>query len=65
VVFHAGTKYESGVYTTNGGRVLGVCASEPTLDATMKKAYEAVGRISFEAMHFRRDIGAVKEEEGT
>jgi phosphoribosylamine--glycine ligase len=63
VVFHAGTKFENGAYTTNGGRVLGVCAAEPTLDSAMRKVYGAVGRISFEAMHFRHDIGAVKEEE--
>ncbi len=61
-VFHAGTKFENATYTTSGGRVLGVCASEATLDATMKKIYEAVGRIYFEAMHYRRDIGAVREE---
>jgi phosphoribosylamine--glycine ligase len=61
-IFHAGTKFENNAYTTSGGRVLGVCASEPTLDETMKKIYDAVGRIHFEAMHFRRDIGAVKEE---
>jgi len=61
-VFHAGTKFDNDTYTTNGGRVLGVCASEPTLDAAMRKVYDAVGRISFEGMHFRRDIGAVKEE---
>jgi phosphoribosylamine--glycine ligase len=61
-VFHAGTKFENNMYTTSGGRVLGVCASEPTLEETMKKIYDAVGQIYFEAMHYRRDIGAVKEE---
>jgi phosphoribosylamine--glycine ligase len=61
-IFHAGTKFENDAYTTNGGRVLGVCASEPTLEATMKKIYGAVGHIHFEAIHFRHDIGAVKEE---
>jgi phosphoribosylamine--glycine ligase len=60
-IFHAGTKFENNTYTTNGGRVLGVCASEPTLDETMKKIYGAIGRIHFEAMHFRHDIGAVRE----
>jgi phosphoribosylamine--glycine ligase len=62
VVFHAGTKFENDIYKTNGGRVLGVCASEPTLDEAMRKVYDAVGRVSFEAMHFRRDIGALREE---
>jgi phosphoribosylamine--glycine ligase len=61
-IFHAGTKFENDIYTTSGGRVLGVCASEPTLDGTMKKIYGAIGRIHFEAMHFRHDIGAVREE---
>jgi phosphoribosylamine--glycine ligase len=61
-IFHAGTKFENDAYTTTGGRVLGVCASEPTLDASMKKIYGAVERIHFEAMHYRRDIGAVKED---
>jgi phosphoribosylamine--glycine ligase len=61
-VFHAGTKFENGVTITTGGRVLGVCASEDDLAGTMGKIYDACGRIYFEAMHFRRDIGAVKEE---
>jgi phosphoribosylamine--glycine ligase len=61
-VFHAGTKFENGRHLTAGGRVLGVCASEETLAATMGKIYEACGRIYFEAMYYRRDIGAVKEE---
>jgi len=61
-VFHAGTKFENGVYVTSGGRVLSVCASEPTLAGTMKKIYEAAGRIQFEAAQYRHDIGAVREE---
>jgi phosphoribosylamine--glycine ligase len=61
-VFHAGTKFENDTYTTAGGRVLGVCASEATFEETMKKIYDAIGRIYFEAMHYRRDIGAVREE---
>ncbi|HSA95833.1 MAG TPA: phosphoribosylamine--glycine ligase, partial [Acidobacteriota bacterium] len=60
-VFHAGTKFENGSYITSGGRVLGVCASESDLAGTMNKIYEACGRVYFEAMHFRRDIGAMKE----
>ena len=48
---------------TNGGRVLGVCASEPRLPETMTRIYRAVDRISFEGMHYRRDIGVVEAEE--
>jgi len=61
-VFHAGTRYEGGECYTNGGRVMGVCASEETLAKSLEKAYEAIARISFEGMHFRKDIGAAKEE---
>ena len=63
VIFHAGTAEKYGQYYTNGGRVLDVCASEKTLAETMDKIYRALSRIYFEAMHWRRDIGALKEEE--
>jgi phosphoribosylamine--glycine ligase len=63
VVFHAGTTVKDGMYYTNGGRVLNVCASEKTLAETMDKIYRALSRIYFEAMHWRRDIGALREEE--
>jgi phosphoribosylamine--glycine ligase len=61
-VFHAGTKCENDRCLTTGGRVLGVCASEENLAETMAKIYDACGRIYFEAMHYRRDIGAAREE---
>lgn len=60
-IFHAGTKFRDDEYYTDGGRVLGVCASEETLAETMKKIYKAMTGIYFEAMHYRRDIGAEKE----
>jgi len=60
-VFHAGTRFESGNCYTSGGRVLGVCASDTTLTGTMTKIYAAIEHIHFEAMHFRRDIGAFRE----
>jgi phosphoribosylamine---glycine ligase len=59
-VFHAGTKLVNGEFVSNGGRVLNVCASEPTLAETMENIYTAIAAISFEGMHFRRDIGAVR-----
>jgi phosphoribosylamine--glycine ligase len=61
-VFHASTAVEGGKLVTNGGRVLGVCASEPTLAASMKKIYETIPDINFEGMRYRKDIGALKEE---
>ena len=61
-LFHAGTKKEGDRFYTDGGRVIGVCAAEKTLAETMEKIYKAISRIHFEAMHYRRDIGAKREE---
>ena len=60
IVFHAGTKLEAGKYYTVGGRVLGVTAVADTIDDARAKAYAAVGKIKFEGMHYRKDIGIKK-----
>ncbi|MER3522630.1 MAG: phosphoribosylamine--glycine ligase [Ignavibacteria bacterium] len=57
LVFHAGTKISGGTLVTAGGRVLGVTAIHPQLGEAIHDAYEAVRRISFAGMHYRRDIG--------
>jgi phosphoribosylamine--glycine ligase len=56
-VFHAGTKVGGAGLETAGGRVLGVTASGEDLKSAISNAYEAVGKIHFDGMHFRRDIG--------
>lgn len=56
-VFHAGTKLVEGKYVTAGGRVIGVTATAPTIEAAIGKAYEGVSRISFKDAHYRKDIG--------
>ncbi|PIR83878.1 phosphoribosylamine--glycine ligase [Candidatus Kaiserbacteria bacterium CG10_big_fil_rev_8_21_14_0_10_51_14] len=58
VVFHAGTKIENGQLITAGGRVLSVSATGGTLKQALDRAYEAVAKIHFEGMHFRKDIGS-------
>ena len=58
-VYHAGTKYEDGKFLTNGGRVLGITACGSTLGDALAKAYAAVGRISFDGVHYRKDIGKI------
>jgi phosphoribosylamine--glycine ligase len=59
-IFHAGTlRDEQGSYLTSGGRVLGVTARAATLREARERAYEAIGRIRFENMHYRRDIAAI------
>ena len=56
-VFHAGTARRDGRLVTAGGRVLGVTAVADDVGRAIDLAYEAVGRIRFDGMHFRRDIG--------
>jgi phosphoribosylamine--glycine ligase len=57
-LFHAGTTKRDGGFYTTGGRVLGVAARGPELQTALRRAYEAVGKIGFEGMHYRKDIGA-------
>jgi len=57
MVFHAGTALKDRKLVTAGGRVLGVTARGRDVREATRLAYEAVGRISFEGMHYRRDIG--------
>jgi phosphoribosylamine---glycine ligase len=57
VVFHAGTKAEKGKVLTSGGRVLGVTATGPDTPSAIKKAYEAVAKIQWGGIHYRKDIG--------
>jgi len=57
-VFHAGTKFENLQLLSTGGRVLGVTATAEDLPCAISCAYAAVSKISFEGMHYRRDIGA-------
>jgi phosphoribosylamine---glycine ligase len=56
-VLHAGTKRQGDKMVTSAGRVLGVTATGNTLDGALLKAYEAAGKIHFDGMHYRRDIG--------
>lgn len=56
-VFHAGTKAAGHDLVTAGGRVLGVTACAETLPSAIEKAYQAVSRIHFDGMHYRKDIG--------
>jgi phosphoribosylamine--glycine ligase len=57
-VFHAGTALKDGQVVTSGGRVLGVTAQGKDLKAAQAAAYAAVGKICFEGLQFRHDIGA-------
>ena len=58
LVFHAGTRVENGQIVTDGGRVLGVTGLGADLPEAAARAYEGIGRLHFEGIHYRHDIGA-------
>ena len=55
-VFHAGTRLEGKDVVTNGGRVLCVTALGDSVKMARTRAYEALDRIRFDGMQFRKDI---------
>ncbi len=57
-VFHAGTRHEGGKLVTSGGRVFCVSAHGETVVQARDTAYQAVERIHFRGMHYRKDIAA-------
>ncbi len=63
VVFHAGTKLgkratdKGKIHITNGGRVLNVTALGRNIQDAIDISYNAVEKIHFDKMHYRRDIG--------
>jgi phosphoribosylamine--glycine ligase len=65
VVFHSGTALKDGQIVTAGGRVLAISAIAPDLQTALDKAYTELGKISFEGMQYRRDIGhrALRQEQ--
>ena len=63
-VFHAGTKIDSGLVKSNGGRVLCITTLGESVESAQKKAYDAVSKIEWEDAYYRKDIGykAVERE---
>ncbi len=57
MAFHGATRRRDGALTTVGGRVLGITALGATLEASIERAYAATRQVSFEGMHYRRDVG--------
>lgn len=61
-VFHAGTsRSDKGEFLTAGGRVLGVTARGDTLEKALDRCYKTVGKIKWDGVQFRRDIGRFRE----
>ncbi|MCP9495118.1 MAG: phosphoribosylamine--glycine ligase [Pyrinomonadaceae bacterium MAG19_C2-C3] len=62
-VFHAATTRRDNQWLTAGGRVLGVTATAAHLDDALAKCYDAVARIKWDGMNYRRDIGRFKGDD--
>jgi phosphoribosylamine--glycine ligase len=56
LVFHGGTRIESGQILTSGGRVLTVVAVGRTIAEAREKVYANIPRIHFDGCHYRKDI---------
>jgi phosphoribosylamine--glycine ligase len=56
-VFHSGTARKDNQIVTDGGRVLAVTALGSTIADAQNRAYQAMGKIHFDGMYFRKDIG--------
>jgi phosphoribosylamine--glycine ligase len=65
-VFHAGTAKQDGQVVTSGGRVLCACALGDTVSQAQQRAYQLAGRIDWNGVYYRTDIGyrAVAREQG-
>jgi phosphoribosylamine--glycine ligase len=59
LVFHGGTAVRDRHVVTNGGRILSVTGTGPTVADARRRAYAAADLISFDGAQFRRDIAAV------
>jgi phosphoribosylamine--glycine ligase len=57
IVFHAGTAIEDDKVVTAGGRVLAVTALGVNVADAIEKVYDAMDKIRFTGMQYRRDIG--------
>jgi phosphoribosylamine---glycine ligase len=57
LVFCAGVKEHDSTLVTAGGRVLTIVGRGSSFEAAISGAYDAVSRVHFDGMQYRRDIG--------
>ena len=57
VVFHAGTRLDGNNFLSNGGRVLAVSSLAGSMEEALSLSYKNTGRIHFDKMYFRSDLG--------
>lgn len=56
-VFHAGTQMDEGTVKTSGGRVLAVTSFGKDHNEALEQSYKALGKINFQGMYYRKDLG--------
>ena len=56
-VFHAGTQVDKDLVKTSGGRVLAVTSFGKDHKEALSKSYEALKKIDFKGMYYRKDLG--------
>ena len=61
-IFHAGTKNESGILKSSGGRVLTITGIGKDLNQARKEAYEVISKIRLTGSHYRSDIALVASQ---
>ena len=57
IVYHAGTTIKDNKVVTNGGRVMAVTSFGDTIEEALAKSYRSIGKIKFEKINYRKDIG--------
>ena len=57
LVFCAGIAERNGDLVTSGGRVMTVVCRADNFQDAIREVYSAASRVSFDGMHYRRDIG--------
>ncbi len=57
IAFHAGTALKDGQVVSNGGRVIAVTSYGDNFREAIAKSYENIGKIKFDNMYYRKDIG--------
>ena len=57
IAFHAGTKLDNGKVITNGGRVIAMTSFGRNFEEAIKKSYQNIGKLHFDKMYYRKDIG--------
>ena len=57
ILFHAGAKQSDGKVITSGGRVMAVTSYGNTYEEAIKKSYQSIGKLHFDKMYYRKDLG--------